>query len=82
MHATQHLVSVLVCAKIGVGYGRTEAIQQFADALVLEEVGIRQSAAYPDELDWLSRQVSWAEDPPDPRARTPCGVWESPLSLT
>ena len=61
VHATQHLVGALVCAKIGV------------------RANCGLSA---DELDWLSRQVSGPEDPAEPMAGTPHGVWESPLSLT
>ena len=40
--------------------------------LFAQKLAYGQSAAYPGELDGLSRQVSGPEDPAEPRAGTPC----------
>ena len=54
--------------------------QQLVGAVVCAKIGA--SAAYPDELDWLSKQVSGAESPAEPRAGTPRGVNSLPSSQT
>ena len=41
--------------------------QQLVGALVAPQVAYGQSAAYPDEQNWLSRQVSEPEDTAEPK---------------